>query len=48
MKAAKEFGKMPHEWDKSPAHSRAEAIAFIETQSLVEAYQMERSRESSN
>jgi hypothetical protein len=42
---------MPHEWDSAPARSRAEAIAFIETQSLIEAYQseqLEAQRESHN
>ncbi len=51
MRTAKEFGKMPHEWDSAPARSRAEAVAFNEVHNLIEAYQseqMEAQRESSN
>ena len=49
IKAAKEFSKLPHEWDKAPVMSRAEAIAFTEVQGLIESYgyeKMEEKRES--
>ncbi len=41
MRAAHEFGKMPHEFYAMPRWSQAKAIAFYEAKQKVEQYFME-------
>lgn len=41
LRAAKSFGKLPHEFRMSPIRSQAEAIAFVEVENAVNAYQSE-------
>jgi len=41
LRAAKRFGKMPHEFLRSPRWSQEQAIAFVEAEQLTENYQGE-------
>jgi hypothetical protein len=45
LRAAKAFGKMPHEFRNAPLRAQAEAIAFVETENAVSIYQSETSND---
>ncbi|MDD5061534.1 MAG: hypothetical protein PHN44_04540 [Candidatus Marinimicrobia bacterium] len=38
LRAARAFGKMPHEFFAAPKRSRIQAIAFVEADQTIENY----------
>jgi len=37
----REFGKSPDEWEKMPKEAKAEIMAFVHTENIIENYQMQ-------